>query len=150
MAAPFYQYGPYEQVQRLVPSVIVSLLRNQVAKVTKGEQVRDFLHVEDVASAIWAVAQSDLTGPVNIASGKRITVKEIIEKVGKIIDRPELIEYGGLPYNRSDPMFVCADNRLLALNTAWTPKYDLEQGLRQTVEWWRAYLQSTESRPTGS
>ena len=144
----FYQYGPYEQVQRLVPSVIVSLLRNQVAKVTKGEQVRDFLHVEDVASAIWAVAQSDLTGPVNIASGKPITVKEIIEKVGKIIDRPELIEYGGLPYNQSDPMFVCADNRLLVLNTAWTPKYDLEQGLRQTVEWWRAYLQSTESRPT--
>ena len=137
----FYLYGPFEPEQRLVPSVITSLLRNQVAKVTKGEQVRDSLHVEDIATAIWAVAQSNLTDPVNIGSGKPVTVREVIQEVAEIMDKPGLIEYGGLPYDPSDPMFVCADNHHLTENTDWVPKYDLEQGLRQTIEWWKAYLQ---------
>lgn len=137
----FYLYGPFEPEQRLVPSVITSLLRNQVAKVTKGEQVRDSLHVEDIATAIWAVAQSNLTGPVNIGAGKPVTVREVIQKVAEIMDKPGLIEYGSLPYDPSDPMFVCADSHHLTENTDWVPKYDLEQGLRQTIEWWKAYLQ---------
>lgn len=137
----FYLYGPFEPEQRLVPSVITSLLRNQVAKVTKGEQVRDSLHVEDIATAIWAVAQSNLTDPVNIGSGKPVTVREVIQEVAEIMDKPGLIEYGGLPYDPSDPMFVCADSHHLTENTDWVPKYDLEQGLRQTIEWWKAYLQ---------
>ncbi|MFM7787920.1 MAG: NAD-dependent epimerase/dehydratase family protein, partial [Microcystis panniformis] len=53
----FYQYGPMENQRRLVPSVICSLLRDEVVKTTKGEQILDFLHVEDIASAIWAVAK---------------------------------------------------------------------------------------------
>jgi len=136
----FYLYGPYEPEQRLVPAVVCSLLRNQVAKVTKGEQVRDFLHVEDVAAAIWAVAQSNLTGPVNIGSGKAVTVRDIATRIGDILNHPELIEFGALPHNPTDPMFVCADNHKLAENTAWTPQYDLESGLRQTTKWWQKHL----------
>ena len=149
----FYLYGPFEDERRLVPSVICSLLRNQVVKVTKGEQIRDFLHVEDVAAAIWAVARSELSGPVNIGSGKPVTVRDIVTKIGTILDRPELITLGALPYNASDPMFICANNRRLTENTSWVPRYDLEQGLRHTVEWWRAHLGfhlvQAQRQPTG-
>lgn len=136
----FYLYGPFESEQRLIPSVIISLLRNQAAKVTKGEQVRDFLHVEDVAAAIWAVAQSKLSGAVNVGSGQPVTVRKITEQIGEIIGQRELIEFGGLAYNPSDPMFICAENSKLKQNTAWTQQYDLECGLRQTIEWWQKYL----------
>ena len=136
----FYQHGPFEDERRLVPSVICSLLRNQIVKATKGEQIRDYLHVEDVAAAIWAVARSDLSGPVNIGSGRPVTVRDIVGKVGAILNRPELIQIGTLPYTASDPMFICANNRLLAENTSWVPRRNLEQGLRQTVEWWQRYL----------
>lgn len=134
----FYQYGPFEDERRLVPSVIRSLLRNQPVKVTPGEQVRDYLHVEDVAAAVFAVALSDLSGPVNIGSGKPVTVREIVTTIGALLHRPHLVELGGLPYEPSDPMFVCADNRLLVENTNWVPRYNLEQGLRQTVDWWQS------------
>jgi len=134
----FYQYGPFEHGQRLVPSVICSLLSNQIAKVTKGEQIRDFLHVEDVAQAIWTIAQSDVSGPVNIGSGQPVSVRDVVTKIGDILNRPELIAFGALPSSASDPMFICADNRRLVESTTWVPRYDLEQGLRQTIEWWQA------------
>ena len=140
----FYQYGPFERRQRLVSAVINSLLHNQTAKVTKGEQIRDFLHVEDVAAAIWAVAQSHLTGPVNVGSGQPVSVREIVSMVGDILNRAELIAFGALPYSASDPKFICANNRRLVENTTWTSRYDLEDGLRQTIDWWQMYWRSDQ------
>ena len=136
----FYQYGPFENERRLVPSIICSLLRHQVAKVTQGEQIRDFLHVEDVAAAIWAVAQSDLSGAVNIGSGKPVAVRDIVTRIGAILNRPELIAPGALPYNPSDPLFICANNRRLTESTTWVPRHDLEQGLQHTIVWWQRHL----------
>jgi nucleoside-diphosphate-sugar epimerase len=137
----FYQYGPFENKQRLVPSVICSLLHNQIAKVTKGEQIRDFLHVEDVAAAIWAVAQTNVSGPVNIGSGQPIAVRDLVTKIGAILDRSDLIALGALPYSVSAPMFICANNHRLKENTAWLPQYDLEQGLQHTIGWWQRHLE---------
>jgi len=136
----FYQYGPYEDQRRLVAYIVSSLLRNQVANITKGEQMRDFLHVEDVASAIWASAQSDLTGPVNIGSGKPIAVAEIAAKIGEMLGRSELIGLGVSPIDPKEPMFVCANNNRLRDKTRWAPRYDMEGGLRQTIDWWKSYL----------
>jgi len=68
----FYQYGPDEAPQRLMPYAITTLLKGQTLKLTPGEQVRDFLHIEDVASGIVAAAQSALTGVVNVASGQPV------------------------------------------------------------------------------
>jgi len=145
----FYLYGPYEDERRLVPSVICSLLRNQEAKVTKGEQIRDFLHVEDVAAAIWTVAQSNLLGPVNIGSGKPVAVRDVATKIGEILNRLGLIKFGALPYSTSEPMFVCANNSRLVGNTTWVPRYDLEEGLRLTVDWWQAHIRSFRPRAKG-
>jgi nucleoside-diphosphate-sugar epimerase len=136
----FYQYGPMEDERRLVSSVISSLLRNQKAEVTTGEQIRDYLHVADVASAIWAVAQSNLSGPVNIGSGRPVAVRDIFTKIAAILDRQELIALGALPQNVSDPAFICANNRRLRENTNWVPRHDLDRGLHDTIEWWQKHL----------
>ena len=136
----FYQYGPFEDQRRLVPSVICSLLSNREAKVTKGEQVRDFLHVEDVASAILAVSRSQLSGPVNVGSGKPTLVRDLVAKIGEILGHSELIRFGALRYGASEPFFICANNRRLVENTDWVPHYDLEGGLRGTVMWWKSHM----------
>lgn len=136
----FYLYGPYEDKRRLVSSVICSLLRGEEAKVTKGEQVRDFLHVEDVASAIVAVSRSDISGPVNIGSGNPVTVRDVVLKIGSIVGRLDLIALGAIPYSGSDPRFICADNRLLTESTGWFPSYDLNNGLRHTAKWWECRI----------
>ncbi len=133
----FYQYGPFEQAQRLVPSIIQSLLAGREARSTGGEQIRDFLHIADVGSAVWAIAQSSLTGPVNVGSGRPVAVRDIVTTIGAILDRSDLLALGAIPYSPSDPWFVCANNRLLVDQTGWAPRYGLEEGLRQTIAWWQ-------------
>ena len=139
----FYLYGPYEDKSRLEPTIICSLLNNHEARTTHGEQIRDILHIEDAASAVWAVIESNLSGPVNIGSGKPVAVRDIVIKIGTILGRPELIALGALAHNTSDPTFICANNRLLTNSTAWVPRYDLEEGLRHTVEWWKRHLKES-------
>jgi nucleoside-diphosphate-sugar epimerase len=124
----FYQYGPYEADQRLVPAVIQSLLRGQVAKTTRGEQIRDFLHVEDVASAIAAITFSELTGVVNV-----------VRTLAQLVGREDLIDLGAIPYGSGEPMFVCADNRRLKVGTGWAPAYSLTVGLQRTILWWEKH-----------
>jgi nucleoside-diphosphate-sugar epimerase len=133
----FYLFGPFEDKRRLVPHVITSLLSDKMAIVTKGEQVRDFLHVEDVASAIWNVGQNNVSGVLNVGSGKPVTVREIVTKIGEILDRVCMIKFGAIPYSASDPMFICANNRKLLNHTDWASRYDLQEGLKHTISWWK-------------
>jgi len=133
----FYLYGPFEDQRRLVPSVILSLLNNHEAKVTTGEQIRDYLHVEDAAAAVWAVIESELKGVVNIGSGRPVTVREIVTNIGTLLNRSEMVAIGALQYRPGDPMFVCANNRRLLEKTTWVPRFELHQGLHQTIEWWQ-------------
>lgn len=135
----FYQYGSFDDERRVIPSIICSLLRGQTAKLTLGEQIRDFLHVEDVATAVWAVAKSQESGVFNIASGKPVSVREVAMTIGSLLDRTDSIALGALPYSPSDPMFVCANNHRL-IETGWMPHYSLKQGLQETISWWQHHL----------
>jgi nucleoside-diphosphate-sugar epimerase len=133
----FYQYGPWEDPKRLVPAVITQQLRGEPSKVTPGLQRADYLHVEDVASAVCSVAESRVQGCVNIGSGEAPSVREIVTKITELGGRPELVQWGAYPQKPTDPMLIRADNSKLR-STGWTPKYTLESGLRQTFDWWRA------------
>jgi nucleoside-diphosphate-sugar epimerase len=137
----FYQYGPWEDPRRLVPAVINAQLRGEPSKVTPGLQRADYLHVEDVASAVVAVAESRLEGCVNIGSGEAPSVKEIVTKIAALGGKPELIQWGAFPQREGEPMLIRADNTKLR-STGWLPKYDLDEGLRRTFEWWRGELRA--------
>jgi nucleoside-diphosphate-sugar epimerase len=133
----FYLYGPGEDRTRFIPSVILQLLQGQTAKCTTGEQMRDFLQVEDMAGAISAVATSDFTGAVNIGSGRPVKIRTIAETIARILECPERLFVGGLPDNLSEPPMLVADVRKLTHEIGWTPSHTLEDGLTQTIEWWR-------------
>ncbi len=134
----FYLYGPFEDRRRLVPAVVGSLLRGEPVDVTRGAQVRDFLHVADVGAALAGIALSDLTGVVNVGSGQPVTVRQVVSTIESLVGHEGLVRYGARPDNPTDPPFVCADNRRLVQGTGWSPRFDLESGLRQTIEWSRA------------
>lgn len=133
----FYQYGPCEDSRRLMPVITTRLLRGEEVKLVPGDRIRDYLHIEDVASAVCAVAQSKLTGAVNIGSGVPVTVRDIALNIGTLLDRVDLIKLGALPWSPTEPMHILADNTKLREDTGWKPGYNLEDGLRQTIDWWK-------------
>lgn len=128
----FYLYGEQEDPRRLVPALIRALRRGETFDATPGEQVRDYLHTHDVATAIWTLANQKTQGVYNIASGNPITIRTLMEAVGEIIGGKHLIKFGTIPYRQWEPMFICGDNhKLKALG--WSPEYSLRAGLEQVA-----------------
>lgn len=136
----FFLYGPDEAPKRLIPSVINALLRDRPAECSHGNQVRDFLHVEDIASAFAALLESEVAGPVNIASGEPVTLKALIHEIGSMLGKSHLIRLGALPAHEGDPPLLVADVSRLRQEVGWSPEISLEEGLKATVEWWKHTL----------
>lgn len=133
----FYLYGPFEDERRLVPATIKALSVGQEFKTTSGEQIRDYLHIEDVASGLVALSVHGATGAFNVCSGEPVTIAGLMQTLGELLGRPELIRRGALPNRDWDPLYVCGDNHRLRTEGHWSPRYQLREGLAQTIEWWK-------------
>lgn len=133
----FFLYGPYEYPSRLVPSVICSLLQDKPAQCRHGDQIRDFLHVEDVASAFVSLLESNVTGPVNIASGNPIALKDIVNTIADKLNKRDLVRFGESTDSLNEPRLLVAEVKRLNSEIGWKPSYDLDRGLEQTIDWWK-------------
>lgn len=136
----FFQYGPGEHRDRLIASVIVSLLAGREARCTHGRQIRSFLHVADVGAAFAALLTSAVQGPVNIGSGDRIAIADVLQRLADEIGRPELLELGARPAPAGEPAVLVPDIERLRAEVGWRPRRPLDEGLKDTVRWWRARL----------
>ena len=135
----FYPYGPQEDVRRLVPAVIRTLLNGRSFAATYGEQVRDYIHVEDVAVAFCVLAENQTNGVFNISSGVPVTIHHLLETIGSLIGHDNLIKFGAQPYRTWEPPFICGENLRLKEH-GWHPKYSLLEGLNHTLRWWENNL----------
>lgn len=133
----FFLYGPNEHPQRLVSSVILSLLKGDPAKTSHGKQIRDYMHVQDVADGMVALLDSEVTGTVNVCSGQATTLREIVLTIGRLVGKPELIQLGAIPARANDTPLVVGENLRLLNEVGWRQRYDLESGLQQTIDWWK-------------
>ena len=133
----FFPFGQYDKTTRLVPLVIRALLAGKFVDCSAGTQVRDLLHVRDVASAMVALLDCEVEGPVNVASGKGIEVREVVEKIGALIGRPELIRFGMLPMRSDEALRWVARTERLNREVDWYPSLSLEDGLRETIDYCR-------------
>ena len=122
-----------------MPSVVRALSRGEIARCTHGRQVRDFLHVEDAASAFAALLDGAVEGPVNVASGTPVTVREVVLAAARCLGAADRVEFGALPAPPDEPPFLVADVGRLAREVGWSPSFGLEGGLEKTV---RALLEA--------
>jgi nucleoside-diphosphate-sugar epimerase len=133
----FYPYGPQEDSRRAVPGVIGALLDSRPFPASSGEQVRDYVHVEDVAAGFATLLETGAEGVHNISSGAPVSMRKLFTLIGERLGKAELIQFGAFPPRTYEPPFVGGDNaRLRALG--WKPRYTLDSGLAQTIDWWRA------------
>ncbi len=128
----FYPYGPQEDQRRLVPAAISALKQGVSFPASFGDQIRDYIHVADVASAFCTLIEKQAAGIFNISSGVPVTIRHLLEMIGQLINRNDLIQLGALPYRNWEPPFICGDNTRLR-TLGWNPCYSLKEGLLETI-----------------
>lgn len=136
----FHPYGPGEPPDRVFPTVIRSLLQGRAVDCTAGEQVRDFIYVDDVADGLVALLASRLQGAYNLGTGQATPLRVALGLIGSVMRRPELIRLGALSPRREDPAYLVADMAKLAGALAWRAAVPLPQGIRKTIGAWRKEL----------
>jgi nucleoside-diphosphate-sugar epimerase len=128
----FYPYGPEEDERRLVPAAIRALTRGAPFPTTTGEQVRDYIHVADVAAAFCALLEKGGDGIFNVCSGHAVPVRRVVATIAELIGRPDLVQFGALPGRAWEPPVIRGDNARLR-SLGWQPRYPLAQGLKETI-----------------
>ena len=116
------------------------MLKNQITPCSKGDQLRDFLYVEDVASAFVSILEDNIEGSVNLGSGKAVTINELVRVICEKVGRSDLIRFGELPTRSGEPKELIADTSILTNKIGWNPEYDLHTGIEKTVHWWKNKL----------
>jgi len=137
---PFLIYGPKQISDSLIPSLIYYGIEKKPLSLTKCEQVRDFVYIDDVADAFVYLAQNvdkiKKMGIFNVGSGIGLKIIEVVNLIKqKIKDTKYLI--GAKPYRPGETMNHYASIEKIKNAINWTPKWNLEAGIDSTIKWWK-------------
>jgi nucleoside-diphosphate-sugar epimerase len=130
-------YGPGDDQRHMVPGLISALLHGEKPALTAGEQVWDYLYVDDAAAAICAVLQSKDEGVFNIGSGQACVLRDFVTLLRDTIDPSLPLGFGEVPYRHDQVMHLETDISRMRAATGWTPQISLQEGIQRTVAWYR-------------
>lgn len=134
----FLVYGEGQSEERFIPQLIKGCLGNKTFPVSSGNQIRDFCHIDDVVDGIIAALNSKeaLGNIINIASGKPVKVKSVINKVIKLVGggRPQ---FGLIPFRKDENMSLYADIKKAKELLDWQPKINMTDGLTRTIKFYK-------------
>jgi dTDP-6-deoxy-L-talose 4-dehydrogenase (NAD+) len=131
-ARVFHIHGPNEDRRRLIPWVASQLRAAVPVELTDGTQVRDHLHVSDVASGLVTLLSPRASGIYNVCSGEPVTLRRVLETVADLVGDRNLLRFGARPHRPNETMFLAGEStRLRALG--WTPRFSLRDGLEDAL-----------------
>ena len=136
----FNTYGPRMRARdgRVVPAFINQALQNEPITVFgDGSQTRSFCYVSDLLAGIYALANSDETGPLNIGNPSEMTVLELAQKVISITDSDSEIVFKDLPVD--DPKVRQPDIAFAKASLGWGPQVSLDEGLPRVIDYFRTH-----------
>jgi UDP-glucose 4-epimerase len=140
----FSTYGPGDNPHWLIPSLIEQMLDGQRPRTTGGEQLWDFLYIDDIASAVMAVAaERTAEGVFNVGSGRPIPVRSVVERIRDLVSSDMDLVFGEIPYRADQVWHMEADIARLSAATGWAPRITIDAGLAATVDWHRAQRAET-------
>jgi len=132
-------YGPYQFPEKLIPLMIANALEDRPLPVYgDGQQVRDWLYVDDHCRGILSVLRGGRDGEIyNIGGNRSLPNMDVVRQVLALTGKPEsLIQYV-TDRPGHDRRYALSSEKLMR-ETAWKPLMDFETGLARTIEWYRA------------
>lgn len=129
----FSLYGPDDNPNWLIPYLIREILEGRIPKLTKCEQLWDYLYIDDVARGILSVTYKQTPGIFNLGSGVAVPIKKVVETIRELANPGIQPDYGALPYRPDQVMHLEADISKIKSITGWRPEVGLQQGLENTM-----------------
>ena len=141
IARLFMVYGPEQKdLVKLIPYVILSLLRGEIPKISSGQRLVDWIYVDDVVNGLLAItkAQNIQGEVVDIGTGSLITTRNVVERLFKLVDPDAKPSFGSLQDRPMETEIFANVNQTFS-KIGWKSIMSLEEGLRLTVSWYRDY-----------
>lgn len=135
---PFSVYGPYEQKDRFVSTIVRSLINKKTINLTGGKQRRDFIYIDDLVDLYLKTIEkgSKLSGKIlNAGTGHEYTNDEVVNALFKITKQKTKIEKGKFPKRLWDTSHWVANISKTKKLLGWKPKFSLEKGLKANYDW---------------
>lgn len=136
---PSLVYGPAQNFGMLVTDCIKSCLVGETLPMTRGEQSRDLLYIDDLVNALIKVADcKEAIGEIiNLGNGKELMIKDIVLEINTLLGDRGIFNFGQLSYRPGENMHFCLDTNKARRILRWKPQTSLSEGLRVTVEWYK-------------
>jgi dTDP-glucose 4,6-dehydratase len=141
---PFNTFGPRQSLRAIIPTIISQALHDRKIRLGNTKPRRDFLFVRDTVRGFIELGKCDeaVGKVINVGTGKDISVEElakmVLDQIGK---KGEIeVEDRRVRPERSEVMQLLSDIRLAQKLFGWAPRYSLEKGLEETIEWYRKNL----------
>ena len=147
---PFNTFGPRQSARAIIPTIITQLLSGEKRiKLGALSPTRDFLYVKDTCIGFIEVAKSDkaIGEEINIASQFEISVGDLAKKIIEIInvDSTVVLDEQRIRPDKSEVIRLLGSNKKLKELTNWTNRYSFEEGLKETIEWFKNHNQKYKS-----
>ena len=138
---PFHVYGPFERETRLIPTLIRNMNNKKNIRLVSPNVTRDMIYIDDAIEFFLIIAkQKKSRGEIlNLASGKKVTIKKIYNAL-KLITKYNIKNQWGSMKNRSwDQIIWYANTSYVRRKFNWKPKTSLKKGLEKTVNWYKEF-----------
>ena len=136
-ARMFHLFGPREAPGRLVASVARSLIAGERAVCGAGHVIRDFMPVEQAGTALAMLIESNVQGPVNVATGHGSSIETVAHLLGEISGRPDLLALDVLPDAANAPSVMAADVTRMRQEVGFNTVVDLKSALSVALQYWQ-------------
>ncbi len=129
----YFVYGHDEAPGRLVSNALSSIARGEDFPCTEGLQVRDYIEVEDLASALVAVLYASVCGSINVGSGHPVSVRHLVERLFAISKSPARPLFGALPAMQDQPPLLCPELGRLRNEVGWDNARSIDMGIEKMM-----------------
>ncbi len=138
---PFLTYGPGQESNMLIPSLIKSVARGEAFKMTEGKQTREFNYVDDIVDGFIraATTPADIGEIINIGNGLEYEIRDVVAMVLKLLNSQARPEFGALRYRPGETWHFYCDNTKAKQILGWKPGVSLGDGLKMTIDWFQKH-----------
>ena len=144
----FTPYGKFDSPGRLICDLMIALIRNKPLEIFSKYTKRDFIHIDDVITALEIASQQpDITGKIiDIGTGNKISVEEIVSMSNQLSNNELIINWNDTKQREVD---ILPENIFLGRQQTqklnWNPSTSLEDGLQRTIEWYKQNINLYET-----